>query len=259
MCSSKKVEDRVVRTGIARLDADGGVLRRGKVTVLAGVSGMGKSTMAINMVLASLDPPKAAAAYFTSFYENGDLLLRLFANASGVEPARSSLRGRGSAGFADMARRRGLHLFPGGGLVQQHETVARSTAQAIALSPGLAMVAVDPVLTSPSNAQYGQDERRRTLEGFREVAREQNVAVLLVTAVSRTLLDDDKMRPSLRHLHRKGVALDLVDTALLLHRPAFYTPEAPQQLAEVAVHDMADGSERLVSLRFLGMGHRFED
>ncbi len=258
MTGFESPEGAAVQTGIARLDSNGGALHRGCVTLLAGAPGMGKSTMAINMALSAREPQGAAAGYFTSFYENGDLLLRLFATVSGVEPSRSSLRGQGSAGFTELVKRWDLHLFPVGGLVLQHEAVAEGTQQALAHSPGLALVVVDPVHTNSASAQYGKEDRRRTLCGFQELAREHNVAVLLVTALDRSLLDGEGMKPGLGHLRRRGLDLELFDTVLLLHRPAHYTPRAPPQLAELVVHRIASGEQRLVTLQVKRDGLSFE-
>ena len=258
MTGSESEEDAAIRTGISRLDTHSGVLHRGCVTLLAGASGMGKSTMAINMALNARQPEGAAAAYFTSFYENGDLLLRLFAAVTGVEPSRSSLRGHGSSAFTELVRRWDIHLFPVGGLVLQHEAVDKGVNAALSHSPGLSLVVVDPVHTNSASAQYGKEDRRRTLLGFQQLAREHNVAVLLVTALSRTSHDTEATRPGLDHLRRRGLDLDLFDTVMLLHRPSLYTTRAPPELAEVSVHCTATGEHRLVSLRVQRDGSKFE-
>jgi replicative DNA helicase len=248
----------VVPTGIERLDAGGGVLHRGSVTVLAGAPKMGKSALAISMILGACAPQGAAAAYFTSFYENGDLLLRQLARAGGREPARSSQRRHGVAAFAEQALRRGLHLYQGGGLVQQCEVVSNKSREAFAKSPGLAAVAVDPLLINTTATRYGVEERRRTLLGLGQLARELDVAVLLIIALSRQVLSAEDRRPSLQLLRGAGVSFEEVDCAMLLHRPAAYTSTAPNELAEVEIHRDVEGPGRLVSLCYRSDDARFE-
>lgn len=250
MESTEGAGSTVIRTGIERLDTGGGVLRRGSVTVLAGAPKMGKSALAIRMILGTCAPKEAAAAYFTSFYENGDLLLRQLARSGGREPARSSQRRHGVAVFAEQALRRGLHLYQGGGLVQQCEVVSERSREACAKSPGLVAVAVDPLLINTTATRYGVEERRRTLQGLGELARELDVAVLLIIALSRQVLDAEDKRPSLQLLRGAGVSFDEVDCAMLLHRPAAYTTRAPVELAEVEIHRDSEGPGRLVSLRY---------
>jgi replicative DNA helicase len=240
----------VVLTGFERLDTLGGVLHRGRVTVLAGASAMGKSALAIGMILGACAPDDAAAAYFTSFYENGDLLLGQLARAGGVEPARSSQRRHGVAVFAEQALRRHLHLFQGGGLVQQCEVVAQNTRLALERSPGLVAVGVDPLLINTTATRFGVEERRRTLQGLKAMAQELELAVLLVITLPRSSGEGEKARPTLQQLRGAGVGFDEVDTALLLHRPAAYTNVAPQELAEVEVHHGPEGPARLVSMRY---------
>lgn len=237
-------------SGFPRLDECGGVLQRGKVTVLVGAPSMGKSALAMAMVLAASEPAGTAGAYFTSFYENGDLILRLLASTWGVRPARSSQRRHGIAVFAEQARERGLHLFQGGGLVRPCEVIRQRAHEALALSPGLAVLAVDPLLTYTPNMRDGASERRRTLAGMAVLAGELNVAVLLVATLPSASLKVADKRPRLEHLGLLGMSFEHVDTALLLHRPVAYTPRAPPELAELRVYTTEGEEPRLVSLRY---------
>jgi replicative DNA helicase len=239
-----------VLCGFERLDACGGVLHRGQVTVLAGAPAIGKSALSIGMMLGACAGERDAAAYFTSFYENGDLLLRLMARASGLAPARSSQRRHGIAAFAEQAQRRGLHLLQGGGLVRQSEVVSEKAREVIRRSPNLCALAIDPLLTSTPSMRDGAKERRETLLGLRGLARELNLAVLLVSALPRTLLEADDMRPSPQHLRSVGLDLETADTTMLLHRPALFSPRAPQELAEVAIYHRGEEEPRLASLRY---------
>ncbi|MFH1469262.1 MAG: DnaB-like helicase C-terminal domain-containing protein [Pseudomonadota bacterium] len=250
MDSSQEPAATLILSGFKRLDADDGVLHRGRVTLLAGVPSVGKSALAISMILGACQPEEAAAVYFTSFYENGDLLLRLLASAGGREPARSSQRGHGIGPFVEQAARRGLYLQPQGGLVHPCDEVAEKAREVARQAPGLVALAIDPLPSVSPITRVGTEDRRRNLLGLRELAHELDIAVLLISALPRQLVEADDGRPRLRHLLATGIDPSLVDTALLLHRPALHRARAPRELAEVEVHHGDEEHWRLVTLRY---------
>jgi replicative DNA helicase len=244
----------LVRTGYHRLDRGGGVLHRGHLTVLAGAPSMGKSALAMGMILGVCEPEESTAVYFTSFYENGDLLLRLLAATGGVSPARASQRCHGIGAFVEQALRRGLYLHQGAGLMCQSSQVAAQARDAAQRSPGLAALAIDPLLTCTPAMRAGPEERRATIESIRELALELNVAVLLVVALPSSVKGARPKRTQLRSL---GFEPGIADTELLLHRPSVYQKLAPPALTEVVVYERGEDEPRLASLRYLPAERRF--
>jgi replicative DNA helicase len=239
-----------LRTGFRKLDAGPGVLHRGGVTVLAGASSVGKSALAMAMMLGACAPSGAAAACFTSFYENGDLLLRLLAETGGVAPARGSQRRYGIAAFTEQLRRRGLYLYQGGGIVRPCEVVAERAREAAARSDGLGMLVIDPLLTSTPAMRSGLAERRSTALALQELAVELDIAVLVVMAVETAASAGGEARPAREQLTPLGFEPGLASIEMLLHRPAIYTRMAPADLAEVEIHRPGAEHPQLVSLRY---------
>lgn len=250
MTSTAERDPTLVRTGFRRLDQGRGVLHRGRVTLLAGAPSMGKSALAMGMILGACEPESAAAVYFTSFYENGDLLLRLLAATGGVAPARNSQRQHGITAFAEQAQRRGLYLLQGGGIVRQAEQIASLARAAVSRNPGMVALAIDPLLNGSPGTRVGQDERRATLVGIRQIAVELDIAVLLVVALQRSQSPGDGKRPDRAQLPWYGFEPGVADTELLLYRPSIFQPLAPPALAEVTIHQQGEEGHRLVSLRY---------
>jgi replicative DNA helicase len=246
--------DTMVSTGFPELDAGEGVLHRGKLSVLAGAPSTGKSALAMAMMLGACAPAEAAAVCFTSFYENGDLLLRLLASTGGVAPARSSQRRHGILAFREQLLRRGLHLHQAGGIVRPCDVVAEQARAVARQSPGLNALVIDPLLTSTPGMRAGSAERRATVVGLQELAAELDIAVLAVVALEG---DGGEARPDRTRLGALGFEDGLVDTELLLHRPAAFTRRAPPGLAEVAIHRASDPEPRLATLRYLPDEGRF--
>ncbi|MBW2524995.1 MAG: DnaB-like helicase C-terminal domain-containing protein [Deltaproteobacteria bacterium] len=286
-----------IPTGFHDLDTATGGLHRGDLVVLAARPGMGKSAFVSTLVTqlfeedddpaneptgdqpgsSATDPPdpRPGALLFSLRRPRVQLALRLVCSYAGIDLERFRSRAtrddwgrlteaasklstwpvwiddRLDVTTAELARR-----------VRQVRAESRRALSKGAPPTELAMVIVDELLlmtTSPT-AKPGQLPTRRLLERLKQLATDEQVAMLLLAELHD---DDDDYgdapRPELADLdEREGIAR-LADVVLFLHSKGYYAASVRREPAELIIAANRHGPLRTVKLRYLPKVGRFTE
>jgi replicative DNA helicase len=228
-------------TGLDALDAYLGGIQPGVVTVLGGRPSMGKSALA-RTIAQNASAAGFGVHVFSLEDVRGAYARRALADIGRVDLHRVNtlqLAG-GDIGRLDYAAQQlaqhtrwlvddvaGVSASQIGMKVRQHIVENRTR-----------LVVVDYVqIMREPDARRG-DKRVQvalSVEGLHELARRENVAVLLVSQLNRKLEERDDKRPQMSDLREAGELEQIADAILFCYRDDVYNPDGPKGRAEVIV------------------------
>lgn len=238
--TSPATRNRGVLTGYADVDELTGGLARGAVTILAGRPSQGKSAFARRIAF------NAAAAgegvHVFSLEDSRDRYGdRTLADLADVDLAKFSARvpcfteaelGR-IHGAASQVRLMALDIDDAAGLSSvQIANRVRQRARRLKTT----LVVVDYVqLMRERGAREKRDEVDRAAEGMVRLARESDVAVLLLSQLSRESERRDDKRPLLADLRESGTLEQVADAVFMVHQEWLYlNPESKHSEVQAA-------------------------
>jgi replicative DNA helicase len=257
-----------VSTGLAAFDRFTLGLERGKMHVLGGRPGMGKTVFTMQLAL-NVAAAGQGVVFVSAEMDKEELTQRALSNESRV-PIGNILSGRvRREEWSDLSTAaRDLSQFPlvvahrPGGTIGQIRTAVRESKRK--LGKRLGMVVVDYLQTL-----NGERERGETREG--EVARlsrrlmwmaaEFDVALLAVSQLNRGVeaRSNQNKRPSLSDLRESGAIEQDAYSVTLLYRDEYYNPGTNPGELEAIVAKMRGGKKGTVRLLFRGDITRVED
>ena len=246
-------------TGFPVLDAALGGIQPGVVTILAGRPSMGKSSLA-----RSIADSVAAAGHGVHVFSLEDsrraYALRVLADHSRVDLHR--LRGLDlrqgemdpiTAAGNDLMQRTGWFLDDTSSIssaevalrVRRHKSVNKTR-----------MVVVDYVQLMRERDARAGDKKTATelaLAGLCDLARRENMAVLLLSQLSRECERRDNKRPLLSDLRETGELEQAADAVLFLYRDEVYDPSSRDKgIAECLVAKNKHGKTGILRLHWDG-------
>jgi replicative DNA helicase len=231
---------RSVLTGYVDIDDCCGGLARGSVSILAGRPSQGKSALARRIAF------NAAAAgegvHVFSLEDSRDRYGdRCVADLADVDLAKFSARTPCFTeaeldrihGAASQVRMMSLLIDDGAGL---SSTQIANRVRQRARSLKTTLVVVDYVqLMRERGAREKRDEVDRAAEGMVRLAREQNVAVLLLSQLSRESERRDDKRPLLSDLRESGTLEQVADAVFMVHQEWLYlNPDSKHEEVKAA-------------------------
>lgn len=259
-----------IETGLVDLDRmlNGG-LRRGRVYVVGARPGMGKSAFAQTVA------NNAAQA--------GHSVLQL-----SMEMPESEVSTRAAANWGRIGMDELMHLSPQTPQQKQDELMARLTstmriAQAVKLhiddTPGLMLsdiahkaraikrkVGLDLLVVDYLQLMTGDDRESRNTQleritkGLKGLSKTLDVAVVLLSQLSRKVDERTDRRPILSDLRDSGAVEQDADAVLMLYRPEADNPDHPAKgLASCFVRKHRQGKIGEVTLAFMGAFSRFDN
>jgi replicative DNA helicase len=223
-------------TGIEPLDNLTGGIRRGVVTILAGRPSQGKSSLARTIV----DNVNAAGfgVHVFSLEDSAEAYcLRALSDASRVDLQRLStakLEGGDLDGIRAAAgrifQRTGWLLDETPGLnAQQIGMRVRKHRRA----NNTALVVVDYVQLMRERARDRRGEIEAAVLGLEDLARNERLAVILLSQINRAAVQTEGKRPEMHSLSESGVLEQKAAAILAVHRPEMYAKNDKER-AELA-------------------------
>lgn len=245
-----------IPTGFAALDRiTGGGLQRKEYSLIAARPGMGKTAIALNIAQAAADGG-AKIAIFSLEMTAQALVTRAICSRAGVRSRRSDPTPYSEDETARV-RDAAIQYYEQPYYIFDEPVSAitmRATAMRIAReAKGLDLIIVDYLQIVASDTQKRNDNREqevaRISKAMKQLAKDLNVAVLVLAQLSRKCEQRTPARPVLSDLRESGQIEQDVDLGMLLYRGKFYDTKAGDA-AELIVAKQRDGATGIVNLTY---------
>lgn len=249
-----------IPTGFPDLDRKTGGLRRKQYVILAARPSMGKTGLAVQIMLTAACDHGIPVAFFSAEMSRDEIIARMLCTEALAD---LSNFGRGCLTDDEYTR-----LVTASGrinaaplYVDDHSTptvmeIRAKTRRAIAEHPDLALVVVDHIGFVKAEGENRQNEVANASKGLKALAKDLNVCVLALSQLSREPTKRADARPQLSDLRDSGSLEQDADMVLMLHRPDYYVTahEAEKQgiagAAELAIRKQRNGPTGEIDLRF---------
>lgn len=251
-----------VSTGLLELDRVLGGLQAGKLYVVAGRPGMGKSALG-QLFAESSGWEGKRAAVFSLEMPSDEIAGRMLASHAEIS-ARALQGGMLSDEQVSIAVRAADELASLPVVFPEANTFTieaiRRTARRMRLRGGLGLVLIDYLQLVRSSARH--DSREQEVSAIsREcklLARELEVPVVAVAQLNRAVEARADKRPLLSDLRESGAIEQDADAVLMLYREGYYDPKSAQKnVCEVIVAKHRGGPTGLVKVHFAPEFTRF--
>jgi replicative DNA helicase len=251
-------------TGLEEFDVLTDGLQPEQLVILAGRPSMGKSALALNWAAyAALDLGKPVA-YFSAEMGQRELATRLLVSRSRVPQWKVADAGRflGPEEAAKLGRAYeecqtdGLHLDDTPGMSVAY---IASAARRIKRQSGLAMVVIDylQILEAEDQRDGRQEQIARMSRRLKVLARELKAPVVALSQLNRGVENRDDKRPRMADLRESGAIEQDADVIAFVHRPAYYDPNEPPNIAELIVAKNRNGATKTLPVEWEGQLYRF--
>lgn len=256
-----------IPTGLTALDRLMGGLGRGGVTVIAARPGMGKTALATT-VAATVAREVGPVVVFSLEMPRAQLAMRMACAEAGAN-AQRGIKGRlHDAERVEVLRvkdtLRKLPIWiddsPGLGLMQ-----IRSRARAAVAKAGrrLGLVAIDYLQLMRGRRDRGgtrDQELSEITRGVKELAKDLDCPVILLSQLNRQCEEEKDKRPHLRHLRESGGIEQDADDVVFVYRDEYYDPASKSKgVAELIVAKQRNGPTGTVRVAFYGRSTSFAD
>jgi replicative DNA helicase len=241
-------------TGLVDLDALTGGLRAGRMTVIAGRPGSGKTSLGLSIAV-HVARQSVPVAFFTREMDRQSLAARVLSWGARVSTERLDRKEATDAQWAAVARTMtGLEGVPLR-FEEAGETLTQITAWCKRLLPdGLRCAVVDylQLLVSERRQENRTQEVAYVSRGLARLAQDLRIAVVALSQVSRAPDARKDKRPHLADLRESGSIEQDADVVVLLHRPEMYKQtDENHGIAEAIVAKQRSGPTGVVKLAFI--------
>lgn len=253
-----------LRTGFTYLDRHLGGLKPGKLYVLAGQPGMGKSALALQMVWQAVRDEEARALVFALEMSREALTRRLWALEAKVPSYRieqgrvtpKQLR-RLQAALSRLAQAERLKIIEAA-----HLTIDEIRQEALnqQARTGLDLIMIDylQLLVTEKRREDRQAEIAALSRMLKTLAGELNVPILALSQLNRSGQGRSNQRPRLADLGESAALEQDSDVLMVLYRDVMYNPTTQfPHLAELHIAKHRDGKTGQYDLFFQEAIHRF--
>ena len=245
-------------TGLGDLDLAISGLNKSDLILLAARPGMGKTSMALNILLHAGKFSGKSVAFFSLEMSREQLVLRLISNESFVDN-KKLVTGKLNesdwekvAAAADALNRTKI-------LIDDDSTVSVADINAKCRRvEDLGLVVIDylQLMTSAGGKERSGDNRQQIVSdisrALKIMAKELNVPVLCLSQLSRANESRTNKRPMLSDLRESGAIEQDADIVMFLYREDYYEKESENHnLAECIIAKNRHGETRTVELQWL--------
>ena len=245
-------------TGLGDLDLAISGLNKSDLILLAARPGMGKTSMALNILLHAGKFSGKSVAFFSLEMSREQLVLRLISNESFVDN-KKLVTGKLNesdwekvAAAADALNRTKI-------LIDDDSTVSVADINAKCRRvEDLGLVVIDYLqrMTSAGGKERSGDNRQQIVSdisrALKIMAKELNVPVLCLSQLSRANESRTNKRPMLSDLRESGAIEQDADIVMFLYREDYYEKESENHnLAECIIAKNRHGETRTVELQWL--------
>ena len=245
-------------TGLGDLDLAISGLNKSDLILLAARPGMGKTSMALNILLHAGKFSGKSVAFFSLEMSREQLALRLISSECFVDNKKlvtgklSEQDWESVAAAADSLNRSTILIDDDSSV-----TVADINAKCRRVD-NLGLVIIDylQLMQSAGGKQYSGENRQQVVSdisrALKIMAKELNVPVLCLSQLSRANESRSDKRPMLSDLRESGAIEQDADIVMFLYREGYYDKDTPNpNLAECIIAKNRHGETRTVELQWL--------
>ena len=253
-------------TGLRDLDRKINGLNKSDLIIIAARPGMGKTTMALNMVSAVAKTTKKTVAFFSLEMSREQLAGRLLANESLVESQKLTT-GRLDLDDWEKVGSAAAALAQTDIRVSDNPVITVTEMNALCRRlDNLGLIIIDylQLMTkADKNARPGENRVNVVAEisrALKIMAKDLNVPVICLSQLSRAAESRPDKRPLLSDLRESGAIEQDADQVILLYREDYYKPDTPEKnVAECIVAKNRHGETGTVKVQFLPQYFIFSD
>ncbi|HEY9610478.1 replicative DNA helicase [Allocoleopsis sp.] len=246
-------------TGIIDLDAVIGGLKRKKLYIVAGRSGMGKTQCSVH-VAAQLLEKNHPVVFFSAEMDREELMTRILAWKSGVDAKKiEECTVESETDFTRISEALGhlsdipLYLDDTSGSALTPARIRSGIRKATAMYGKPALVVLDylQLLGDESVKNNRVTELDKLANGCKAIAKEFDVAFMALAQINRESDKQSNKRPVISQLRESGAIEQAADVILLLYRDEYYNPETPDRgICEIIVGKQRGGPVGTVKTLF---------
>ena len=247
-----------VPSGFKRLDQFTAGFQAGELIIVAARPSMGKTSLALNVVMHAARDAGKAAALFSLEMSNEQLVQRLLSAEAKLDAQRLRTGNIKDEEWSDITAAMGIlaevpiYIDDSAALTVSE---VRSRCRRLKANTGLDLIVVDYLqLLRPSNPRVTSrveiiDEICR---GLKALSKELKVPVIALAQLNRSPEMRNDKRPMLSDLRESGGIEQEADVVAFIYRDEYYNPPTPENehLAEIIIAKQRNGPTGTVVLRF---------
>jgi len=252
-----------VPTGFADLDNITAGLQPGEMIIVAARPSMGKTSLALNVLLNS-----AAASYGGAFFSlemTREQVVQNMLCATARVDAQKLRRGYASQSEYDRLSNAASKLYEQKIFIDDTPGMTilglRAKARRLQQKEKIGIVIVDylQLLSAGARVESRQQEISMISRSLKGLAKELEVPVIALSQLNRSVEQRDTHRPRMSDLRESGAIEQDADVIMMLHREEYFKPtEDNRGIADVIVSKQRNGPTGTVRLRFFPEFLRFE-
>ena len=257
-------------TGFYQLNDYTAGLQRGDLVVVAGRPSMGKTTLALNMVLNAAVADDARCLFMSLEMSAEQVAQNMLCAVSGVDGSvvrKGNLTDRDWVKLNDAAgvlHERKILIDATPGLTPMAiRTKARRVAKRLR---GIDIIVVDypQMVASPPKSENRQQEISLISRNLKELARELECPVVALSQLNRSVDSREDHRPRMSDLRESGAIEQDADVICFLFRESYYSQEDPDEAqpgkdSELIIAKQRNGPTGTIHLTFFPHRLKFEN
>jgi replicative DNA helicase len=259
-----------IRTHFKDLDEQTNGLQKGGLVVLAARPSMGKTAFALSIAQnVALRGDGRAVMVFSLEMPAVQLALRMLCSEARVDMNRVRSGQLNERDFERLANAAG-RMAEAPMVIDDEPDLTLNELRSkcrkvIALHGSLGLIVIDYLqLMSGSKGGGGNENRQQEISaisrGLKQIARELDVPVIVLSQLSRAVEQRPNHRPMLSDLRESGAIEQDADIVMFIYRDEYYNKETDQQgIAEIIIGKQRNGPTGTVKLQFHSQHVRFND
>ncbi|WP_424949875.1 replicative DNA helicase [Deinococcus sp.] len=265
--SNKGIPDGVA-SGFRDLDEQISGLQKGSLNVLAARPSMGKTAFALSIAQNVALRGEKVVAVFSLEMPAVQLALRMLCSEGRVDMNRIRSGQLGERDFERLAHAAG-RLAEAPMVIDDEPDLTtnalRSKLRRISAQHGqLGLVVIDYLQLMSGSKGGGGENRQQEISlisrQLKNIAREMEVPVMVLSQLSRAVEQRPNHRPMLSDLRESGAIEQDADIVMFIYRDEYYNKETDQQgIAEIIIGKQRNGPVGTVKLQFHSSHVRFND
>lgn len=265
-----------LETGLDRYDRMTAGLHDGELTIIAARTGMGKTSLALNMgeFVAATSLPDASQPYAVQVFSlempREQLVGRLLCSASSVDVARLRTGMLSPTDWQKLSSG-ATRLAPldividdaaSMSIVEVRSKSRRAQAEAKKRGRKLALIIVDylQLMRGSRNTTSREQEVAEVSRGLKQLAKEISVPVIALAQINRRNEERADKRPQLSDLRESGSIEQDADNIVFIYREDYYKHDSTERgVAELIVAKQRNGPTDTVKVKFDAQYTRFDN
>ncbi len=261
--SRKKGEISGLPTGYMALDKKLLGLQPGQLVVMAARPGVGKTSLALNMMVNSVKHTGLPAVIFSLEMLGDELTNRLISSEASVDSERmrtknfldSDLRSIGST--VQTLSQLPIHINDNASV---NIFDIKSQCRKVKMEEGLGIIVIDYLqLMQGSNKSISREQQISEISrGLKNLAKELGCPVLALSQLNRAVESRPDKRPLISDLRESGSIEQDADIVMMIYRDEMYNPESKDKgIAEVIIAKNRAGERGTAKLAWIGSQTKF--